>query len=229
MSVTEITTHVDDAKARLVQQYKNKSRIAGILKALVDQIQELETVGKELNDERSVSASIGVQLDKIGEIVGITRLGGESDALYRARINARISLNVSEGEPERLISTFILLIGADSVLLQELPPADVAISSATDFADQDEVDAALAILESVAPAGVRINYIGVYDSTEPFAMAGGLSGLGFSSLASPTTGGKFSKIVRRNSFFSFAGNEELKNEGFGTIKDTHVGGLMDKL
>ncbi len=138
-------------------------------------------------------------------------------------------MNVSQGEPERLISTFQLLLGAGLVLLQELPPAGVALSSSVTFADQDEVDAALAILEAVAPAGVRVQYIGVFDETEPFAMAGGLSGLGFSSTATPLVGGKFATIEQRNTFFSFAGSSETKNEGFGTTEDTLVGGEFDTL
>lgn len=229
MAFTEITTHVQDAIDRLIQQYKNSPRIQGILKALVEQIQELETVQTQLNEERAIDTAIGVQLDNLGKIIGLTRIGGEPDEAYRIRLQARIGLNVSQGEPERLISTFKLLVGADFVLLQELPPADVAISSSTDFASQDEVDAALAIIEAVSPAAVRVSYIGVFDETEPFAMNGSLSGLGFSSLANPTTGGKFSSIVQRNNFFSFDGAVDTQNEGFGTIEDTLVGGQLDTL
>lgn len=229
MSVTEILTHVSDAKRRLIQQYKDKPRINSILQAFIEQIQEIETMGKQLNDERSIFTAIGVQLDLVGTIVGLTRLGGESNSDYRVRLHARVSLNVSQGEPERLISTFKLLLGADLVIFQELPPAEVSLSSEVTFADQDEVDAALAILESVAPAGVRVQYIGIFDATEPFAMAGALSGLGFGTTADALAGGKFATLVQRNSFFSFDGDSENKNEGFGTIEDTLVGGQFDTL
>ena len=98
------------------------------------------------------------------------------------------------------------------------------LSSARDFVDQDEVNAILSILESVLPAGVRVEYLTTFDSNEAFAMDGMLSGSGFGSLGDPAVGGQFAFIHQRNGFFSFDGNATGNNEGFGTIEDTLVGG-----
>ncbi len=80
MSVTPITNHVEAAIQRLIQQYKNSDRIKAILLSFVEQIQELETTGGQLNDERSIDTAIGTQLDNLGIIIGLTRSGGESDS-----------------------------------------------------------------------------------------------------------------------------------------------------
>jgi hypothetical protein len=228
MSVSEITNHVERAIDRLVQQYKEKPKLNSLIASFVEQFQELETAGKDLNDNRSINTALGTNLDNLGTIIGLTRNPGESDALFRARLQAQISQNIAQGQPEIVLDTYRLVTGEDFVLLQELYPAEVALSSAYDFADQDEVDATIAVIESILPVAVRVQYFGVFDATEAFAFDGVQPGLGFGTLSDVNVGGKFSKIVFRNNFFAFAGGG-AKNEGFGTIKDTLVGGQLDSL
>ena len=230
MAFDEITDHVDKAKARLIQQYKQKPRIEGMVEAFTQEKQNLETVAKDLNEKRTLDNSIGVQLDGIGSIVGEARRSGESDTAYRVRIKARIGINISNGEPERMIETFQVLTGASFVFFSDLAYGSVALSSSVTYATQSEVDEIIAIMESVAPAGVRVDYIGIFDTdlSDTFAFAGILPGKGFSSTVAPTTGGKFATLVLRDGEFAFgstAGTETVA-EGFGTTEDPLVGGRL---
>jgi len=224
MAFDEIADHVDQAKARLIQQYKERPRVEGTIEAFTQGAQDLETTAKDLNEKRGLDTSTGAQLDGVGLIVGEERRPGESDTDYRVRIKARIGINLSQGQPERMIETFQILTGAPIVLLQELMSGAVALSSEISFATQEEVDDIIRIMESVAPAGVRVDYIGIFSTlADSFAFAGNLAGEGFSSTATPAQGGKFATLVLRNGEFAFDGSD-VAAEGFGTIGDPLVGG-----
>ena len=229
MSVTEITNHVQQALDRLVQQYKEKPKLNAVLTAFIEQLQELETVGKDLNEDRSIFTAAGTNLDNLGTIIGLDRLPGESDTVYRAKLQAQISQNIAQGQPEVVIDTYRLLVENTFVLYQGMYPGGVALASPVDFATQDEVDATIAVIESVLPAGVRVEYFGVFDPDEAFAFEGSQPGFGFGDLADANVGGKFAKKVVRNNFFSFDGVDDAQNEGFGDINDPLVGGLFDEL
>lgn len=221
-----INNHSDAGVERLIQQYKEKPSLEAILRSLIDQIQDAEDAYQQLLNFRSIDNAFGQTLDLIGSIVGATRLTGESDDNFRLRIRYQVSLNTSEGQPERVLDSYRLITGESFVLIQELYPAAVSVSSAFAFADQAEVDRVLAVVESVAPAGVRVDYLGVFDATEPFAFQGVASGAGFGTVTDANVGGKFAKIETRNKFFSFAGNS-VTDEGFGTVKDPLVGGQLE--
>lgn len=228
MAFTQITDHVARAKARLIQQYKQKVRVEGLVEALTQEVQNLEDTAVQLNELRALDTATGAQLDGIGSLVGVDREPGQSDADYRMRIKAQIGINLSQGEPERLIETFQVLVAAEIVLLQELYPGEVALSSEATFATQEEVDDILAILESIAPAGVRVAYIGIFDFDEPFSFEGSLGGEGFGSTTDPLIGGLFATLVVRDGEFAFDG-DDLTAEGFGTVLDPLIGGQMQTL
>lgn len=167
MSVTFITDHIAQAKARLIEQYKGKQRIEGMVSASVEEIQNLEDVFKALNMERGVETAEGTQLDKIGEIVGIERVLGQSDAEYRLEIKAKIVQNLNQGTPEEIIAAAKFFIGATFAWYLEVYPAAVDIFTTT------PLDPALAAnirlkLESFLPAGVKLDSLGYYDPDAAF-------------------------------------------------------------
>jgi len=187
---TPITTHVADAKARLVEQYKRKPNIDGILQSFVQQYQDMEDVINDMFFSRFVNNAVGRQLDLFGTIVDLDRQGFD-DTFYRILLNAKIGQNISSGDPERVISTLVLLTGASQVMYQNLNNATVGLAINTTI-PANLVDLIFATMQSVVMAGIRIDFIVSYDATEPFSFDGiGPIGLGFSSLAAPTTGGKF--------------------------------------
>lgn len=88
MSSTYISDHVVRAKNRLIEQYKGKTKVEGVVEALVQPLQDIEDVLLQLKTERWIDSAIGIQLDKIGEIVGIEREYEQGDEDYRLLIKA---------------------------------------------------------------------------------------------------------------------------------------------
>ena len=68
MSSTYISDHIVRAKNRLIEQYRGKPKIEGVLEAIVAPIQDIEDVLEQLKLERWIETAIGVQLDKIGSL-----------------------------------------------------------------------------------------------------------------------------------------------------------------
>ena len=223
--IAQITDHIERAKKQLLTQYKEKLGIGYLIESFVDQIQQLENVFVTLSVERAVDVAVGVQLDRIGVIVGIERVPGQSDTDYRLAIKIRIGQNLSEGEPESVIQTFRTLTGAVLVILNDGYHAEIDLACELDFT-QDQVNQYIYEIKKVVAAGVRVSGLISFDDVEPFAFAGTMIGAGFGSDTNPTAGGKFAYIQRQNDKkFAFDGTNP-QNSGFGTVFDPIVGGVF---
>lgn len=112
-----IDNHVDLALARVAQQYRGKARIEGVLTAIVDPLQEADNALWQLATERYLFSdaeigsttvnyqAVGVQLDVIGRIIGLTR-SGMTDDDYRAALKAQVRVIKSSGATEEIIAVF---------------------------------------------------------------------------------------------------------------------------
>lgn len=225
---TKITTHVSDALERLLEQYKGKPRIEGMISCFVEQIQELEDVVFDLPEDLAIATAVGVQLDLIGTIVVQERLGF-SDDIYRALLQAKVGENVSKSTPENVIDVVKLLTGAGLVHLQEFYPAGYGISIDQDI-DPSLIDFFYDRIERVDPAAVRLESLVCFDPDEAFAFDGGPgTALGFGDLTAPLVGGTFAKIhVRTQPAFAFAPppGQETTDQGFGDLNDNLFGGIL---
>ena len=182
MNVTQITTHVSDAKARLLEQYKGIATIEGLLDALGgQQIQDLEDAIFGLKDRLNIDVSEGVQLDDIGTIVGQAR-EGQADEVYKLLIKARIGKNVSESEIERVISVWKIITQSNVVHLVENYPAEVALYSDIPL-DPSLITLALALVQDVVGAGIKVTPTVVFVEGA-FGFEGNADALGFSSVIS---------------------------------------------
>jgi hypothetical protein len=126
MTITKITTHIEDARRRLLAQYRGKTTVDGSLKAGTQQIQDLEDCFWDMMWKRSVNSAFGYQLDVLGKIVGQPREGW-SDAAYRIAIIAKIGVNISQGRPEDLIAIFLVLMGCTRAQYVPIFPAKCMI------------------------------------------------------------------------------------------------------
>ena len=108
--MVQITNHFDRALSLLVSQFRGQkpdgslTNFQKLIKVLVKPFQDIENVKWQLKTERWLSSSEGVQLDKLGEILGLARLPGESDEEYRERLQFQIFINKSSGTPEEVMS-----------------------------------------------------------------------------------------------------------------------------
>lgn len=223
-NITKITTHVEDAKKRLLEEYKGKVKIEGRLDAVVKQVQELEDIDFDMFTNRlDLNTIVGQQLDNFGTIVDQARQGFDDDR-YRILLWVKIGINTSRGNPEKLISIIKLLTDATLAHYQNLNNAEV-ILAVDGTIDPTLIDFTYNNMQRVFSGGVRLNHIVCFDPVDPFRFAGSKPTSGFSSLAAPLVGGKFAFIHRRTlPQFKFAGDSS--SGGFGTIQDPLVGGFF---
>lgn len=155
---------------------------------MVDQCQEIEDVLFDLLTERGISTAVGVQLDNIGEIVGLARAGSQSDTEYRVVLLIQIRKNLSFGEGNTLINITAALTNSTVTILGEYFPAAVEI-----IFDGDRISGLQSIIDSIAMGGVRVSLV-EYDGT-PFGFEGDSDVLGFSSTLDTSSGGEFASKV----------------------------------
>lgn len=220
---TPINNHVQQALARLLQQYANSPNIQNLITALVNPIQDIESELTDMNNLRYLPEATGAQLDIIGSIVGIARISGQSDASYLNSIYGQITINTSQGQPEQVIQAFSIFTGADMIILYEALAA-VMIETTWVPGSQTEVDTLITNMMQVTSAGVRFDGIIVYDPTMAFAYDGVLQGLGYDD-GSQTVGGEYPTLYQFiGGGFAYDGTDPT-GLGYGSIHDPLVGGV----
>lgn len=224
----KITTHVQDSIERLLEQYRGKPRIEGLLTSFVEQIQDLEDVIHKLPEDLTIATAIGIQLDLIGTIVVQDRLGF-SDDIYRSLLQAKIGENVSKSTPEDVMDVVQLLINPTLIHFQEYFPAGYGLAIDKEI-DPTLIDFFYERIERVDPAGVRLESLVCFDPDEAFAFDGGPgTALGFGDVTDLNVGGVFAKIhVQTQPAFAFAPppGQETTDQGFGDINDNLFGGIL---
>ncbi len=172
MALTETTTHVNEALARLLEQFKGKPRIEALLDLYVDQVQEIEVALYDVITETVLSTAIGTQLDNLGAVVNAERQG-LSDADYRTVIRARIRVNLSSGTAADLIAITALLIPSTATIeLIEYFPAELKIYVAGEGLQGTDPFIVAAYLGEGRAAGVRLVFEYIEnDATDSFTMS----------------------------------------------------------
>ena len=115
-----VSDHTQEALGLLIGAYRGLPRLSGLISAIVNRTQELESsnwdvLNKRLLDYTDANGNpahaTGAQLDTIGRLIGRGR-NGQSDAAYLTYVRAQIFLNKSRA-----------LRGDVATLLQLLDPA----------------------------------------------------------------------------------------------------------
>jgi hypothetical protein len=133
-----------------------KTNFQKMLAALVAPCYDINTVELQLYQERWLATAVGVQLDRLGEIIGLARLPDQSDADYREALYFQVQINQSTGTPEEAIFALKFLTKATKV--QYLEPYPAFYQMFTDglpanftIPPQDVVVA----ISNMSPAGVQ--------------------------------------------------------------------------
>lgn len=169
MSVTKISTHLDDALARLLYQFRGKPGVEGLIAFQAEQIQEIEDAAFDFTTKIPMQTAVGAVLDRWGVVLDEARLG-DNDADFRSRLFFKVSRNISNGTPEELIRFFKELVQAESVQIYEVFPGVVVMTAVNAQNPADPV-IVRAQLQQLAPAGVRIGYLATGGDDHPFAFA----------------------------------------------------------
>lgn len=152
--MTCVITKITDYNYNLelfISQFQNSIKLKGIIQAANDSANDIETALFEIKDEFDLDTAIGTQLDIIGIIFNIERMGMD-DTDYRAAIKEKSALAYS-GEPESIIEILKATYGATYVEYWPAYPGKYyLITDATVTSKQ---------LEPISPAGVN-GYVGVY-------------------------------------------------------------------
>jgi hypothetical protein len=177
---TQITTHIADAKERLLFQYKGKANIEALLDSLGgQQIQDLENILFDINTRLDIDNSEGVQLNNIGLIVGQPR-NGQDDITYRLFLKAKAGVNVSEGDVERVLSVWKIITGGSVIQVIDVYPAGVELFSDVPVADE-LAEAAFTLMQDVVAAGVRVTS-SIISPEDAFGFDSSVGTLGFDDL-----------------------------------------------
>lgn len=110
--------HVGIALSLLIEQFKPRPLINGMVRVQAERMQGLEAASSPVYTGMGVRFAVGQQLDFVGEIVGQSR-GGLQDDDYRTAIYARVGVNSSNGEPESVMTAVRFFTRATFVSLIE--------------------------------------------------------------------------------------------------------------
>jgi hypothetical protein len=156
MTLAHVTTHITQGLDLLLEQFKNKPKLAAVLTAYLRQVQELEDALWDLRLLKTAEALSGEALNQLGRVVGQAR-EGRDDPTYRLWIRARARVNRSFGKPIDVIEVAKILVGADvSVRLQELWPASMIVHAGDQVASLGGEMAKL--LRQTKAAGVALHF-----------------------------------------------------------------------
>lgn len=109
IAIEQITDY-DSNLSLLLTQFKDSTNLRGLLSAANSSANTIEQALFDIRDGFWLDTAIGVQLDVIGDILGIARTSLD-DTIYREGIRARLGLLFS-GEPEGILSALTILFGA---------------------------------------------------------------------------------------------------------------------
>lgn len=174
--MVKITNHYERAIALLASQFRESASDGGktlfqkLIGVFVDSFQELDNVNQDLLTERWLATGQGVQLDGIGQILGLARASGQPDddqiidgqlvTGYRRSLEFQIFINSSNGTPEELIKILKFLTAGTEIWYHELIPA--AFEMRTDgTALPTPPNLLVTAINSCSPAAVNYASIGV--------------------------------------------------------------------
>ena len=204
--ITIITTHVVDAKDRLIEQYRDAEKLPNfhaVLEIFSQRFQGVETILEDWNKDVSIFDAVGIQLDKIGTIVGLARVSGQTDDKYRSLLFIKIMQNNAQGTGEQLITVTKLLTGATIVQYVNLFNATVSLYLNVDINPTNDPDVAQFFYEnihSVIMGAVGIDGIISSAETDFFDLGNNITTEeiseehGLSSVTDTLIGGQISRV-----------------------------------
>lgn len=179
MNLTPQTDHVAAGLSRLLEQFKDRPRIAALFTAFLQRDQQLEDALYPLATALQLNNATGAQLDIVGASVGVARQG-LSDAQYRALLTGKIAQNNGDASLDTLIAVVKGMFLTDQVYVKtpnntphnsQIAPAVVTVSVQSPGIPDDVIPVAIASLKQALGAGVALDYLGRFQP-KAFAFAG---------------------------------------------------------
>jgi hypothetical protein len=173
--------------------------MVGVLRAMVEQVQELEVVWYDILTKVNINEGVGDQLDLVGAWLGVPRYG-LSDATYRVRLRVEILVRNSYGTMNDLLGIMVAALALETgvtVTLEEPSPA-TALATIIGTVPAGTSELILGFLNRARALGVKLFLQNIFDN--PFTLADtGAEELdtthGWGDDGNPATGGKLSGVV----------------------------------
>lgn len=182
---------IEKGIGRLAYQFSNSEKFKGFLTSSLTEYEELNTSGLQLLTERYLDTAEGTQLDGIGEIVGLPRLEGETDTIYRFLIRIKIIKNktaMTIDDTLRLISfTF------DNATVRYFQSS--FLKPRYDIERHLEPSEEILVHNFPILIGLETVAYHSYSETTSFGFYGDPDALGFGDLNDSDIGGNFAKII----------------------------------
>lgn len=175
--MVDIPNYFERTIALLASQFQIRNadgsltNLQKIVKALTMQAQVINTQQQLLQTMRYLNTAQGVQLDGLGQIVGLTRISGQSDESYREDIQFQIFINQSNGTPEDVIGILKYLTNASTIWYNETYPAAYQLATNGLLFPANPSDL-VTVMQQVSPAGVSISSIVATYNKNPFSFSG---------------------------------------------------------
>lgn len=167
-ALTYNPNHVAEAKALLLEQFRGKPFIEGMVEAFVARAQELEDALWAVLEAMDLDNAANAQLDGLGLLVGEERRSRLDDD-YRAAIRVRILINISSGKHSQILAILTAYLGvasgAGTVRLDEPAPAALKLQVLTVPSLPSDLRV---IAYSIKPAGVNLDGRYETDAMRPY-------------------------------------------------------------
>lgn len=195
MPLTLNTDMVREASEKLRKQFQDKPVIGGLVNSWVSELQILAGVFDDICGHVDINQAAGASLDVWGLLLVEPR-SGRNDSDYRNVLLTKVLVNNSSGLASELLAIVRQVLDpADPIILEEYYPSygKIEVLGVT-----DPVDAALVgrFLQKAKQAGVHINLH--FGQALPAFTIGNIGDPdldGFSTIASPTSGGAFTELA----------------------------------
>lgn len=119
-------TIIDDSIELFIEQFKGAEAIEGLARSMLAGFNDVEDSLNDLLLKRWLDLAEGIQLDRLGEILGQPRFG-RLDEPYRSALYFQIFINTSKADPETVIKATRVLSGGSFLRYWENYPAGYQI------------------------------------------------------------------------------------------------------
>lgn len=153
-----IESHCEEALARLLSQFTQSTRLRALVCALADQADPVEQNLWDVQAYRSINTATGLQLDRLGILLGLPREGA-TDADYRRFLRAKTLANNSAGHADTLIQILELLdngYAPTEINLREDFPAVAVLHCLVDEGDNVLGEYFVRFLRQAKAVGTRV-------------------------------------------------------------------------
>lgn len=174
--MVDIPNYFERAVALLASQFQIRNpdgsltNLQKVVYALTRQAQVLNTQEQLLQTMRYLNTAQGVQLDGLGEILGLARIPGQSDESYREDLQFQIFINQSHGTPEEVMQILRFLTDASMVWYTEIYPAAYTMATNGLYFPANPSDLVTTI-QRVSPAGVAFVALVATYNKNPFTFS----------------------------------------------------------